>query len=261
MLRVGDNSPVERAAPSASTATPAAAQTAESRRTLPSAPAPSNSSSDAFLGSGFSRYDLLALNAGVDDASRKINALSTASDAIGVIGGLLNNIQGSLASTGSAANADAEQSRVDGAIVTIDAIANSTRFAGRNLLDGSFTLASSQGSVAIPSFRTASLGRAVESDASESSLASLGSDGVNALASGNHTHAAGIVRTALSQVAGMQAQINGLVSAMTSDRGAHMPTNDSAASAARSPLSTDPATASRATANSSAQRVLALLAF
>jgi flagellin len=259
MLRVGQNDAFATGASASPAASLTARETAQSRN-RPPAVTDSTDSFDAFLGTGLSRYELLAMNAGIDETSRKSNALSTASDAIGVIGGLLNNIRGSLtAAAGSAPDLDAEQSRIDGAIVTIDAIAGSTRFGGRNLLDGSFTVPGSRGAVTIPSFASPSLGAAAESETPAPSLATLQTGGENALRTGDPSTRNQIVTTALSQVAGTQAHITGLLSAMAAERSATLPADDASSAATVSSFGADPSAASKATANSSAQRVLALL--
>jgi flagellin len=211
---------------------------------------------------GFSRADLLAMNAGIDQASRTSNALSTAGDAIGVIGGLLGNIQNVLTAAGSAGtmplDPTTEQSRIDSAITTIDAIASSSRFGGQRLLDGSFNATSSAAAVAIPSFVSSTLGSSPQDGSSTPPLSSLLSGGSNDLATGNLDAAGRIVTTAMSQVGQTQAQIEGFVTATRVASNAQAVDADAASSTA-SDMFADPSTTSVAAANASAQRVLALL--
>lgn len=216
---------------------------------------------DAFTGA-FSRSELLAMNAGIDQASRTSNALSTAADAIGVIGGLLGNIQTVLSAAGTQGNADfdtgTEQSRIDSAITTIDAIASSSRFGGQPLLDGSFTVSSGTTTVAIPSFVSSTLGSSNAPGVTSAPLSSLASGGANDLASGNLDVAGQIVTTAMSQVGQSQDRISTALS--SSQQLTEMEEVDHATVAsAASEMIADPSTASDAAANSSGQRVLALL--
>lgn len=211
---------------------------------------------------GFSRSELLAMNAGIDAASRTSNALSTASDAIGVIGGLLGNIQTVLHAAGSsgtdAIDSNTEQSRLDSAVTTIDAIATSSRFGGQRLLDGSFDVTTSEGAMSIPSFVSGSLGASENQGVSTAPLSSLASGGANDLASGNLATAGKIVTTAMSQVGQTQSQISQFLAAnrqISSDESLDAGATASAASA----MFADPSMASIAAANSSSDRVLALL--
>ena len=226
----------------------------------------------ASTGSGFSRHDLLEMNAGVDDATRLTNSLSTASDAIGVIGGMLGNIQSvlSAAAPGSGQPVDpaTEQSRIDGAITTIDALASSTQFGGKRLLDGTFSLTRSGNSLSLPSFLSSTLGT---TKTQTSSLDSLKSGGANDLNSGNHTAASQIITSALSQIAGTQIQISGYLSgvgALNSTTvqlpSAAVPGDDTTADAMytmAAQMLNEPNLASLAAANSRSQSVLALLQF
>lgn len=202
------------------------------------------------------------MNAGIDKASRTSNALSTAGDAIGVIGGLLGNIQTVLHAAGSTRDAfdsTTEQTRIDSAITTIDAIATSSRFGGQQLLDGSFSVAASTGTMAIPSFVSQALGASNQAGASTASLSSLVTGGANDLTSGNLDAAGRIVMSAMSRVGQTQTQI-GQVQAANRDELSGQNWDADIAPAAASEMFADPSTASSAAANSSAQRVLALLA-
>ena len=198
------------------------------------------------------------MNAGIDKASRMSNALSTAGDAIGVIGGLLGNIQTVLHASGSASDAAfdpaTEQTRIDSAITTIDAIATSSRFGGQQLLDGTFSVATSTGATAIPSFVSSTLGASNQPGASTASLPSLVSGGANDLASGNLDAAGKIVTSAMSQVGQTQARISQLQAASREESIGQSLDADTAPAAA-SEMFADPSTASSAAANSSAQRV------
>jgi flagellin-like hook-associated protein FlgL len=197
------------------------------------------------------------MHAGIDQASRTSNALATAGDAIGVIGGLLGNIQTVLTAAGSSADASvdstAEQTRIDSAITTIDAIASSSRFGGKPLLNGTFNVSSSTGAVAIPSFVSSTLG---SSKPMAPALASLLTGGANDLATRNLDAAGKIVTAAIGQVDRTQAQISHILNATRA-------TSDGQIMEAGSAPSTDmlanPLAATGAAANSSAQRVLALL--
>jgi flagellin-like hook-associated protein FlgL len=213
------------------------------------------SASDVFS-SGLSRSDLLAMNAGIDQASRTSNALSTANDAIGVIGGLLGSVQYVLDAACGAKDrsfdAPSEQARIDGAITTMDAIATSTRFGGQKLLDGTFHAAASTDAVTIGSFVSSTLGSSSQGDAA---LGSMMSGGANDLASGKLASAHQIVATAMSQVGQTQSQITAVLAA-----GRETSNEPSAQSHAARDMLADPSAASDATANSPAARVLALLA-
>lgn len=223
------------------------------------APTQSDATPDVRNSLGFSRSDLLAMHAGIDQASRTSNALSTAGDAIGVIGGLLGNIQTALtaagSSTGASLDSTAEQSRINNAITTIDAIASSSRFGGKQLLNGTFTVSSATGTVAIPSFISSTLGSSV-TDVASPALSSLLTGGANDLATGNMGVAGRIVTAAISLVGHTQAQINHVLSATRTTPDVQM--IDRGDSPATDMLA-DPFATTGAAANSSAQRVLALL--
>lgn len=176
---------------------------------------------DAFAGdavlieSGLASQELLTLNSGIAAASGTSNALSTANDALGVIGGLLGNIQAVLSAAGPSGDPSfdpaTEQTRIDSAVSTIDAVASSAQFGGLPLLDGAFSLNDSGGSLALPSFLSQSLGSTQISGGQTGppqALSSLVSGGPNDLASGNLAAAGQIVNSALSQVSASQNQIN-----------------------------------------------------
>lgn len=225
-------------------------------------PSPFGPATTAELSSDkFSRSELLAMNAGIDEASRTSNALSTASDAIGVIGGLLGNIHSVLQAAGSPNDGEfdssTEQTRIDSAVTTIDAIATSSRFGGQQLLDGAFSITTPAGAARIPSFVSSSLGGSNGPGGSSTSLFSLVSGGANDLASGNLDAAGRVVTTAMSQVGQTRAQISQFLSASRPPAGEVGVDPDAADSAAL--MFADPSTASSAAANSPAQRVLALL--
>jgi flagellin-like hook-associated protein FlgL len=209
---------------------------------------------------GLSRSDLLAMHAGIDQASRTSNALSTAGDAIGVIGGLLGNIQTALTAAGSSADASvdsaAEQTRIDSAITTIDAIASSSRFGGKQLLNGTFNVSSSTGAIAIPSFVSSTLGSSTPADVGAPALSSLRTGGSNDLATGNLDAAGKIVTGAIGQVDQTQAQINHVLTATRAGSDGQIIDTGGAPS---TDMLADPFAATGAAANSSAQRVLALL--
>jgi len=226
--------------------------------------------------SAISRSDLLALNAGVDDSTRKANALTTANDAIGVIGGMLQNIQTVLVASGpdNSVGIDpaTEQSRIDSAISTIDAIASTAQFGGQNLLQGSFNVVRSGSSLALPSFLSTQLGSASEGNKNLSTtapLASLQSGGANDLASGNLAAAGQIVATALSQVAATQIQITGYLSGAADLAptkvclpNAAVPGNSKTADtmfSTAAQMLNEPSMAALASANSSGRNVLELL--
>jgi flagellin-like hook-associated protein FlgL len=230
--------------------------------------------SDAMM-SAVSRHDLLAMNAGVDHLTRTTNSLSTANDAIGVIGGMLVNIQTVLSATApnSKQTVDpvTEQSRIDNAIITIDAIASVSQFGGRHLLDGSFSLTGSANSLSLPSFVSSTLGSTSTADTNGQtpSLESLKSGGTNDLASGNHAAANEVVTTALSQIASTQIQITGYLSGtggldMTTVQlpNAAIPGDATTADAmytTAAQMLNEPSLASLAAANSLAHSVLMLL--
>src|SRR6185312_10709392 len=78
------------------------------------------------------RHDLLELNGAVGQSSQVSNALATANDALGVIGGLLGNVGAVLAAAQSPGDTGfdpvSDQDRIDSAVATIDAVASSARF-------------------------------------------------------------------------------------------------------------------------------------
>jgi flagellin-like hook-associated protein FlgL len=219
--------------------------------------------------SAISRSDLLALNAGVDDSTRKANSLTTANDAIGVIGGMLQNIQTVLVVSGPgnsvAIDPATEQGRIDSAISTIDAIASTAQFGGQNLLQGNFSVTGTGSSLSLPSFLSAQLGVASKNNANVSTTAPLAS----LLASANLATAGQIVASALSQVAATQIQITGYLSgaadlAPTTVRlpNANVPGNSKTADVmftTAAQMLNEPSLAALAAANSSGQNVLELL--
>ena len=84
------------------------------------------------------RGDLLEMNGARGADAQTRNALSTAHDALGVIGGLLENVGtvlGAAASRDASFDLKSDQARIDGAIGIIDSVAMSTTFAGKKLLD------------------------------------------------------------------------------------------------------------------------------
>jgi|SRR6185312_10734848 len=233
---------------------------------------------DAFAGdavlieSGLASQNLLALNAATTAASQTSNALSTANDALGVIGGLLGNIQAVL-SAGSSGDPTfdpaTEQSRIDTAVATIDDLASSTQFGGQPLLDGTFSVQDAQGSVTLPSFQSQNLGavNAGEPGAPSQALSSLVSGGTNDLSSGNLSTAGQIVSTAVSEVNTAQRQISQYQSApLQADLSVVLPPPipgqfslaDAMYLAAAQMLS-NPLLSATAVANSSPQNVLPLL--
>jgi flagellin-like hook-associated protein FlgL len=225
--------------------------------------------------SAVSRHDLLAMNAGVDDATRTTNSLSTANDAIGVIGGMLMNIQTVLSASApnSKQSVDpvTEQNRIDSAITTIDAIASASHFGGRRLLDGNFSLTGSTNSLSLPSFVSSTLGSTNSADMNQrtASLASLKTGGANDLTSGNHAAANEVVTTALSQIATTQIHITGYLSGtggldMTTVQlpNAAVPGDATTAAAmytTAAQMLNEPSLASLAVANSTARSALMLL--
>lgn len=221
----------------------------------------------------FSREDLLALNAGVDAATRTGNALATAGDAIGAIGGLLGNIQSALdvaAQPAERVDTTDEQTRIDHAVSTIDVIASTARFGGEPLLDGSFTVTGPRSSVTIGSFVSSAIGSApvAGNDAAAEALVSLNTGGANDLASGHLDQASRIVSNALRQVTATQTQITSFFSAIAApDIGVIQLANNAPEGTSpadqmyltASRMLDDPTRAASATAHSSPHRVLALL--
>ena len=177
------------------------------------------STDTALLDTGLANLDLLAVADNVDSASRTSNQLSTATDALGVVGGLLGNIQAVLAAAGDPSqpfDPAAEQSRIDDAVSTLNAIASSSQFGGQNLLDGSFSL----GGLSLPSFLSQKLGasQAGNQDSGQSqALDSMATGGANALSSGNLAAAGQIVSTALSQVSQSQSDISSYQNSINPD--------------------------------------------
>ena len=220
--------------------------------------------------------DLLTLGQGVDQTSRLSNTLSTANDAIGVIGGMLGNIQSAITAAADPTDpagqgAAAEQSRIDAAVSTIDTIASSTQFGGRFLLDGTFSLDGPVGGLTLPSFLSGSLGSAPAPDPNTppvAALDSLVSGGANSVATGNFTAASQIVSNSLARVASAQ---NAIATYQTNALGPDLASAPLAfagpegitladqllVSAAQTLL--EPEAASAATANSTPPNVLALI--
>ena len=82
------------------------------------------------------------INAAIDNANRATNIIGTAEGGLNEVSNLLNELQGLVnqsANTGalSADEVSANQLQVDSILNTINRIANSTSFQGKNLLDGS----------------------------------------------------------------------------------------------------------------------------
>ena len=203
------------------------------------------------------RGDLLEMNrAGGADAGT-LNALATAHDALGVIGGLLTNVSAVL---GAAASGDAsfdlrtDQSRVDGAVTTIDTVASSTASGGKKLLDGTFSTRTSTGMVAIPPFASTELGK----DAGNGTLKSLAAGGANDLASGRVNAAGKIVAAAIRQVTLTRTAIQGVAAG---SKTAHPPGGHEGEwlKSAADEMLADPAMSVVAVANSEPRTVLALI--
>ena len=205
--------------------------------------------------------EFLTAQQSTDANAALTNSLCTAGDALQVIGGLLDNVQSVLTAAGSAdprsSDLPLEQSRIDSAVTTIDAIAGSTQFAGKPLLDGTFKAETSAGQLAVPSFFTASLGSAEGSSPADAEpLSTLTTGQVNDLASGNWVRAGRIVSEALGQVATTLNQISVHQNALISPEGAES-INDAMDLSATELLSSPLAV--YATANAPAKTVLALL--
>ena len=219
------------------------------------------------ISAGIYGQDLIALTTGYDDATRLSNTLSTAHDAIDVIGGLLTNIQSVLNAATKptdpiASDAVSEQSRIDSAVSTIDAIASGAHFGGRNLLDGTFTLSGS-GGLSLPSFMSNVLGSVTVNDASVA-LNSLTSGGANSLSTGNLTTATHVLTSALAQVSSSQASIDVYrAAALSPGQFASLEPVDLSVSdqlfLAAAQMLLEPQTASSTTANSTPSNILALI--
>jgi len=157
------------------------------------------------------RGEILAMN-GVGGAEAAThNALATAHDALGVIGGLLANVGAVL---GAAQSKDpsfdiaADQSRVDRAVATIDTVATSTTFGGKKLLNGNYVARTAAGVMTLPAFTSTHLGKTAQD--AEEGLRSLTSGGRNDLASGRIDVAGKVVAAAIGQVQSTQAAIHGI---------------------------------------------------
>jgi len=88
------------------------------------------------------KSELAGLNQAVDNSNLASNVISTADGALSEISSLLQNIKGLIvgsANTGALSNSEiqANQLEVDSAVESITRIANTTNFAGLQLLDGS----------------------------------------------------------------------------------------------------------------------------
>jgi hypothetical protein len=227
----------------------------------------------SLIDSGRSVSALLSGHASVDDSTRLSNTLSTANDAIGVIGGLLGNIQHVLTAASDpvdplSQDTATEQSRIDAAVSTIDTIASSTHFGGQNLLDGSFTLTGSGSDLSLPSFRSTSLGASADAGASPP-LDSLITGAAKSLTSGNLHAASQVVAAALSQVSSSQQSISAYrLTALPPDLAARQfalsgigvsVADELFVTAAQMLLA--PAGATAATANSQPQNVFGLIRF
>jgi flagellin len=239
-----------------------------SARPAPPPPASPRWPADATVNdTRLTRSDLLELNGAVGHDSRTRNALSTAHDALGLIGGLLANVGAVLTAAASpndpTFDRPTDQSRIDSAVATIDTVAASTRFAGQNLLDGTYEARTPSGVIGLRSFDPKILGAAPAGSRSDA-VSSLLTGGVNDLSSGRIDTAAGIVASAASQVTDTQARILSFVQSTSTAPLAvsAVPTGiapaDLDSSAARQLLA-DPALSAAATANSDPRHVLSLL--
>jgi len=213
------------------------------------------------------RHDLLELNGIVGQSSQVSNALSTAHDALNVIGGLLGNVGAVLTAASSPGDITfdraTDQGRIDSAVLTIDAVASSARFAKQNLLDGTYRAASKGVTLQLPSFASKDLGS--NAHPTTSTLTSLTTGGANDLASGQLESAGRILASAMSQVKTTQGNIEAFTGSTTSLSQSEIPplpagvtSSELISSAARQMLA-DPALSAVAVANSDGRNVLALL--
>lgn len=214
----------------------------------------------------FTRHDLLELNAGVGRSSQVANALSTAHDALDVIDGLLGNVGAVLTAAASPADAtfdrQTDQSRIDSAVFSIDAVAASARFAGRPLLDGTYHATGPAGELRLPSFASTQLGKDHPGASPISSLAAPGPNDLSAPA--NLAPATHILATAAAQVSGARAAITRFIAASSpaAPDAPAVPTGVAPAdllAAAAHDLLADPTLAAVAVANSAPDNVFALL--
>ncbi len=92
--------------------------------------------------------ELTAVNTALTSNQRTDSILTVADKAIGEISSLLNEIESLVAGSSSSANLTAaeiaaNQSQVDDALAAIDRIVNQTNFNGKKLIDGSFSIQTS----------------------------------------------------------------------------------------------------------------------
>jgi hypothetical protein len=228
----------------------------------------SGASSDS-SGLTLTRHDLLELNGAVGQSSQVSNALATAHDALDVIGGLLGNVGAVLAAARSPGDTSfdpvTDQDRIDSAVVTIDAVASSARFGGRNLLDGRFEAKAGGGSIQLASFASADLGAGTQPVARGQSMMSLMTGGANDLASGQIETASQILTAAMTQVNDTQGKIITATGSADETSPVELPalpagiTPTELVSSAATQLLADPGLSAVAVANSDRKNVLALL--
>lgn len=101
-------------------------------------------------------FALHKIGASLDAPAVLSNALATADEALSRICGHLGNVQSTLSVT-SPADGRAGQQTIDSSIQNIDQITSSTKFAGKPLLDGTFTASLNGSALSIPSCSSTSL--------------------------------------------------------------------------------------------------------
>ena len=98
-------------------------------------------------------FALANIGATLDAPARISNTLATADRALSRIGGLLGDVHSTLS-----ANPSANQPSIDSNIKSIGQLAASTQFAGKPLLNGTFSTSLNGTTLSIPSFATTTLG-------------------------------------------------------------------------------------------------------
>jgi flagellin len=168
------------------------------------------------------RSQIAGLTAAISNTNRAVSIVQTGEGALNQINSLLTQVRGlAVDSANTGVNSQealaANQAQIDSALASIDQIAGSTSFGNKKLLDGSTTISSEGGDLALPQVSTATLGTSAlsggttatgdsassgsTSSAAQNSLASIASGGAN---SNNPTAAIKIVDQAIRQVSSLR---------------------------------------------------------
>jgi flagellin-like hook-associated protein FlgL len=150
------------------------------------------------IASQFLNSSIAEVTSQISGAQRENAMMATADSALGQVSSLLDDIRGLVeqsANTGAMSEAEiaANQLSIDSSLEAINRISSTSSFAGRKLLDGGGAFAQ---------INVNDLGTATGS-----SLASLATDGANALGSGNLTKATDVVAEVTRQVSELRGRL------------------------------------------------------